>query len=193
MEFRTGLLIRDPDPRVVRWGWVLWFSWALVGGALLLGDYRGGVPGIGATLAAPFWVLWALWMLYRGIRAALRWHAALTWGNAPGASYEFDGHRIRIGIDDHGEALWFAAADVFDALDTPQDARTPERVRQVAGRDGLQPAPGSRVLSFSEKGLLAWLDRRTERQAAQFTRWVNLQVIAPYRRRRELQPPAGEP
>jgi len=170
---------------VLRWGWVLWLSWLLVGGALLLGDYRGGVLGIGAILAAPFWVLWLLWVLYRGMGTVLRWHTAATWGAAPGASYEFDAQPIRIG--QHGDELWFAADDVFDALRIPTEARNTERVRQIAGRDGLQPAPGSGVLSFSEKGLAAWLDRRTERQAAQFTRWVNQQVIAPYRRRRELE------
>jgi len=184
---RASFLTRDPDPRVLRWGWVLWLSWLLVGGALLLGDQRGGVLGVGAILAAPFWLLWLFWLAYRALRTALRWHTAYTWGAAPGASYEFDGHRIRIG--QHGDALWFAAADVFDALDTPADARNPERVRQIAGREGLQPAPGSDVLSFSEKGLAAWLERRTERQAAQFTRWVDLQVITPYRRRRELEQP----
>jgi len=184
---RASFLTRDPDPRVLRWGWVLWLSWLLVGGALLLGDQRGGVLGVGAILAAPFWLLWLFWLAYRALRTALRWHTAYTWGAAPGASYEFDGHRIRIGR--HGDALWFAADDVFDALDTPADARNPERVRQIAGREGLQPAPGSGVLSFSEKGLTAWLERRTERQAAQFTRWVDLQVITPYRRRRELEQP----
>ena len=187
MSARASFLTRDPDPRVLRWGWVLWLSWLLVGGALLLGDQRGGVLGVGAILASPFWLLWLFWLAYRALRTALRWHTAYTWGAAPGASYEFDGHRIRIG--QHGDALWFAAADVFDALDTPADARNPERVRQIAGREGLQPAPGSDVLSFSEKGLAAWLERRTERQAAQFTRWVDLQVITPYRRRRELEQP----
>jgi len=126
--------------------------------------------------------------VYRALRTALRWHASATWGTAPGASYEFDGQRIRIG--QHGDALWFAAADVFDALQTPAEARNPDRVRQITGHDGLQPAPGGGVLSFSEKGLAAWLERRTDRQAAQFTRWVDLQVIAPYRRRRELEGPS---
>ncbi len=181
----ANFLGRDPAPRILRWGWVLWTSWLLVGGALLLGDQRAGVLGVGAVLAAPFWLLWLFWLVYRGLRALVRWHAAATWGAAPGATYEFDGRRIRIGAS--GDSLWFAAADVFDALDTPADARDPERVRQIVGRDGLQPAPDSGVPSFSEKGLAAWLERRSERQAGQFTRWVNLQVVAPHRRRRELE------
>jgi hypothetical protein len=32
----------------------------------------------------------------------------------------------------------------------------------------------------------AWLDRRTDADAHKFSRWLDNQVIAPYRRRREL-------
>jgi prophage antirepressor-like protein len=83
--------------------------------------------------------------------------------------------------------VFFAANDVFDVLGTAAIAREPERVRQVVGRDGLRSVPGFNLLCFSEKGLLAWLDRRTDRQAALFARWVDTQVLRPYRRRRELE------
>jgi hypothetical protein len=175
-----SLLERDPDERIVRWGWVFWLSWLLVGGGLLLGDYRGGVVGIGAVLAAPFWALWLLWLLYRGARPVLRW---LRLPAAHGNHYEFDGHPVRIAFD--GDEIWFAAADVFEILGSAADHRQAERVRLIVGRDGLREAP-SGVLSFSEKGLAAWLDRRSERVAGRFARWVETQVIAPYRRRRAL-------
>ena len=168
----------------MRWGWVLWFAWLAVGGALLLGDYRGGVLGLGAVLAAPFWGLWGMWALYRGGRTLLRWFGQSARRRWSGSYYEFDGRQVRIQFD--GDDVWFAAADVFDALGTTRSLRDPERVRAIVGRDGLKSAPGSRLLSFSEKGLAAWLDRRTERTAAQFERWVETQVVTPYRRRREL-------
>jgi hypothetical protein len=183
VDSRDSIFGRDPDERVVRWGWVLWFAWLAVGGALLLGDYRGGVLGMGAVLAAPFWSLWALWAIYRGVRILLRWlrqSGARAWS---GSYYEFDGRQIRIRFD--GDDIWFAARDVFDVLNTPRSARDPERVRQIVGRDGLF-APDGGLMSFSEKGLAAWLDRRTDRTAAQFTRWIEAQVVRPYRRRREL-------
>lgn len=183
MDTRTSFLSRDPDERVVRWGWVLWIAWLAVGGALLLGDYRGGVLGLGAVLAAPFWGIWALWALYRGGRTLLRGLASAG-QERNGRYYEFDGRQIRIRFD--GDDIWFAAADVFDALGTERRARDPDRVRGLVGRDGLTPAPGSQLLCFSEKGLAAWLDRRTERSAAQFERWVETQVVMPYRRRRDL-------
>jgi hypothetical protein len=156
-----------------------------VGGALLLGDYRGGAIGIGAVLAAPFWARWGLWAAYRGLRAYMRWQAAAAWGVPNGQHYEFDGRRVRVTFD--GDNIWFAAGDVFDVLGTQSDARDPERVRLIVGRDGLTDLPVTGVLSFSEKGLAAWLDRRTDRSAGQFTRWVDTQVVAPYRRRRELE------
>ncbi|MGZ8255111.1 MAG: hypothetical protein ACXWVT_09680, partial [Burkholderiaceae bacterium] len=62
----------------------------------------------------------------------------------------------------------------------------PERGRLIAGRDGLAELPGSGLLAFSEAGLRAWLDRRAEPDALKFTRWVQGQVIDPYRRRREF-------
>jgi hypothetical protein len=182
---RTSFLAQDPDDRIVRWGWVFWIAWAAVGGALLLGDYRAGALGIGAVLAAPFWALWILWPVYRAMRAFMRWQRASSWGVQQGQHYEFDGRRVRVCFD--SDDVWFAAADVFDILGTQPDARDPERVRLIVGRDGLTEAPATGVLSFSEKGLAAWLDRRTERSAGQFGRWVGTQVVAPFRRRRELE------
>jgi len=73
VDRRLSILSQDLDERVVRWGWVLWVSWLAVGGALLLGDIRGGVAGLGAVLAAPFWGLWAFWALYRGASLVVRW------------------------------------------------------------------------------------------------------------------------
>jgi hypothetical protein len=184
VDARESFLSRDPDERIVRWGWVFWFAWLAVGGALLLGDYRGGVLGLGAVLAAPFWGLWALWAVYRGGRLVVRRLAqsgARAWS---GNYYEFDGRQIRIQFD--GDEIWFGARDVFAVLNTPASARDPERVRQIVGRDGLRPAPFSELLCFSERGLNAWLDRRTDPTAAAFARWVELQVIRPYRRRLEL-------
>jgi len=184
VSFRSGFLARDPDERTLRWGWVFWFSWLAVGGALLLGDIRGGFGTIGMVLAAPFWALWLLWALYRGLRAFLRVLLGAGWSRWSGQYFEFDGRQIRIVFD--GDDVFFAAADVFDALGTSGLARDPERVRQVVGRDGVRALADGGLLCFSEKGLAAWLDRRTEPTAAKFARWVEMQVLRPYRRRREL-------
>jgi hypothetical protein len=185
---RPSLLDHDPDARTVRWGWVFWWSWLLVGGALLHGDVKGGAPGLGVVLAAPFWALWALWPLYRGARFALRHlrHAPLAaW---EGRYFAFDDRQVRVSFD--ADAIFVAADDVFDALATPAAARDPERVRQIVGRDGLQPAPDGPWLAFTEKGLAAWLDRRSERRALLFARWFDSQVVAPYRRRRAREAPS---
>ena len=191
MDTRSSFLAQDPDGRIVRWGWVFWIAWLAVGSALLLGDYRGGVLGMGVVLAAPFWALWLLWVVYRITRAVVRGRILRPIGAEGELHYEFDGHAIHIEFD--GDAVRFVAADVFEALGTERDARAPERVRQIVGRDGLASSASSGRLCFSEKGLAAWLDRRTDRTALQFVRWVDTQVIAPYRRKRELEgrPNAG--
>ncbi len=137
------------------------------------------------VLAAPFWALWLLWALYRGARFVLQWLKHSRWKQWSGRYYEFDGRQMRIVFD--ADDVFFAATDVFDVLGTAVTAREPERVRQVVGRDGLRTVPGSDLLCFSEKGLVAWLDRRTDRQAALFARWVDTQVLRPHRRRQELE------
>jgi hypothetical protein len=51
----------------------------------------------------------------------------------------------------------------------------------------LAPDPDTGMLCFSEKGLDAWLERRSDRVAHKFRIWRDKQVIEPYRRRRELE------
>lgn len=184
-----SFLATDPDERVVRWGWMLWVLWGVIGGGLLLADRKSGTLGFALVLTAPFWGLWLLWPLYRGLRAWAAWQTEGAWGEWQGNYYEFDGRQIRILFA--GDAVWFVAADVLDALGIAGHQRNPERIRQIAGRDGLAVPPRSRLLAFSEVGLRAWLDRRTDLTAHKFRRWVDKQVLEPYRRRRDLDADSG--
>lgn len=177
----------DPDARTRRWAWI---GSALVLGAglLMITSGKERLPfamltiGVGLT-----------WPVYRA--------AGWLWRNlqdAPladwdGSYYEFDGRQVRILFDEDAGRVWFCAADVFDAFGVTGMARNPRRVRQIAGRDGLVPAPGTRLLCFTERGLQAWLQRRTERVAGNFAHWRDKQVLAPFARRRELRghPPAA--
>jgi hypothetical protein len=170
-----------PSSTTLRRGWLAWGAWLVVASALLLQDLRGGVLTFALLLSAPFWALWIFWLFYRLLATWRRlqadredWH---------GHYYEFDGQRIRILFD--GDALRYVADDVFDALRIESDARRPERVRQIAGRDGLANEPLRRLLCFSDRGLDAWLERRTDQQASKFRRWLDTQVREPSRRRRE--------
>lgn len=169
----------DPDARSVRWGWALWAGCALAYiGWLLLGASPLRIAML-APIAALL-LLWPAWRLggaaWRALRRADDWH---------GAHHEFDGQRIRIIADGDGR-LWFAVDDVLDAMQLAGHARSPARLRLIAGRDGVVPAPGTRLLCFSERALLAWLERRTEPRAAAFARWVDAQVLRPHRRRAEI-------
>ena len=60
------LFSADPGPTVLRWGWFLWVTWAVVGTGLLGEDREGSGFALGLVLSAPFWVLWLLWPCYRG-------------------------------------------------------------------------------------------------------------------------------
>ena len=184
MARTTWWLEHDPDERVVRWGWTLWVAWGVIGGALFLSDVKAGTGALSLVLVAPFWGVWLLWPTYRFVRLWWRWQYKGGWGEWNGTYYEFDGRQIRIFMD--GDSIWIAADDVFDALGLQGRQRNVARVREIAGRDGLTRPPGSRLLAFSEIGIRAWLDRRTDTVAHKFSYWLDKQVIAPYRRRQEL-------
>ena len=179
------LLSPDPGPLVRRWGWFLWVTWGVIGTGLLGEDGKGGGLAIGAVLTAPFWVLWMLWPVYRLWGWWVRKGHHERWQAWQGNYYEFDGQQVRVVFD--GGQVWLAADDVFDALRRDRRGRDVERARVVAGREGLSALAGSDLLMFSEKGLSAWLDRRQDPEALKFGRWLQQQVIAPYRRRRELE------
>lgn len=180
----------DPGARVVRWGWWLWAAWGVIGSTLLAEDLRLGRFDLGAVLSAPLWLMWFLWPAYRIWGAWARRFEHSRWAMRQGSHYEFDGQPIRIVFAE--DAIYFAAEDVFDALRLGGHLRDPERGRLIAGRDGLTELPGSQLLVFSEVGLRAWLERRQDADAIKFARWMDKQVIDPYRRRRELgAPPAS--
>lgn len=184
MTRAVSWLEHDPDERIVRWGWMIWTAWGVIGGALLLTDIRAGTGAVSLVLVAPFWGFWLLWPAYRALRAWWQWQSDSVSAEWNGTYYEFDGRQIRMLMQ--GDSIWIAAADVFDALDLHGRQRDAARVRQIAGRDGLVKPPGTRLLAFSEIGIKAWLDRRTDPVAHKFSRWLDKQVITPYRKRQEI-------
>jgi hypothetical protein len=182
---RLPQIAADPDARVARWGWLAWF---VVTFLLAWQWWRGGPhDGEGMivwVIGAPALALWVLWPLWHGIRKFWHWTRARPFAEWHGAYFEFHGRQIRVLFVD--EDLWIAAADVFDVLGLHGRAREAERVRQIVGRDGLTAAPGTGLLAFTERGFAAWMERRTDRAAADFKRWFETQVVAPYRRKRAL-------
>lgn len=176
---RPPLIAADPDARMLRSGWLIWavlllfalvLAWRLPAEALPLLAVLGGLL-----------LLWPLWRGGRWLWQAIGGAAHADW---QGRYFEYDGRQIRILEDDLGD-LWIAAADVFDALNLPAAARDPARVRLAAGREGLRAAPGTRLVCFTERGLAAWLERRSGPQVAAFDRWLRTQVLVPHHRKRE--------
>ncbi|HET9023750.1 MAG TPA: hypothetical protein VFN64_04215 [Burkholderiaceae bacterium] len=172
----------DPGPTVLRWGWFLWLTWAVVGTGLLGEDRGSGGFALGLVLSAPFWALWLLWPLYRAWAVLSRRGQRSRGQEWQGNYYEFDGRPVRVRVDH--DQFWFAADDVFDALGLDGPQRDAELGRIMAGRDGLSEPAGFGQLAFSESGLAAWLERRADADALKFRRWAQQQVIEPVRRGR---------
>lgn len=174
-------LAGDPDARLVRWGWIAWIALTLIL-ALRFAFSGGDAATIQFVSSVQLAALWILWPLYRGLRALWHWLRDSPYAAWNGSYYEFDGQQIRLLFDD--ETILIVAADVYAALNLQGRATDERRVRSVAGRDGLLKVPGRREVAFTERGLLAWLDRRNDAKAVAFRRWLDRQVIAPYRKRR---------
>lgn len=172
----------DPDGRLVRGCWIVWIvvTAALAVRFAYLG--RDASP-LALVTILPAVALWLLWPLWRGGRAL--WHALRTAPYRPwnGSYYEYDGRQVRVLFDD--DAIFVVAADVHAVLGLEGRATAPVRVRAIAGRDGLVRVEGVRDDVFTERGLAAWLQRRTDGKSVSFRRWFETQVIAPHRRRRE--------
>jgi len=180
----------DPDARLLRWGWLAFFAWTAIGGTQLWHSLRAGEDAlVGVALVAPVWAAWLLWLLWRGAVALRLAARQRTLGRWQGSYFEFDGRQIRVLFQD--EQIFIAAADVFDALGTDARGREPDRVRLLAGRDGLVELEAQRLLAFTGGGLRAWMERRTDPAAMRFRRWFESEVAAPRQRRRDQPPPAG--
>lgn len=194
-------LDHDPDARGVRFGWLLFAGAAVL---LVVAVWRGVPPERTPFLAVVLGVamVWPAWRLARWLRHALR-EDALAAGR--GSYYEFDGRQLRILFDDEGQ-VWLAADDILDifgltgpardrepvalpggiTLTLTGPARDREHLRLMAGRDGVRFAPGIRLACFTERGLRAWLERRSGRRVGQFVHWLDTQVLVPHRRKLEL-------
>jgi prophage antirepressor-like protein len=95
------------------------------------------------------------------------------------APYPFEGHRIRVSTDEHGEA-WFAAADVAVALGQHPIARAlaslPEEDHCLHSQDG----PGSEdctLALISEDGLFRLLVMGESPIARRMRRWLTHELL----------------
>lgn len=183
MPDRAPLDLPDPDARLQRWAWLAsGAGLVLVALLVLTGVAVERMPFVGALLGMSL-----VWPFVCGVRSLWRWMLQASYVEWQGAYFEFDGRQIRILFDDDDGALWICAEDVFDAFDLNARARHPQRVRALAGRDGLIKPPGSRLLCFTERGFRAWMERRTDVVAGKFMLWFERQVVQPYRRRLEIE------
>ena len=173
----------DPDARMLRWGWLAFAAWTVIGGVLLILSLRAGAEGsTGIAFVAPLWAAWLLWLLWRAAVNARHWVGQRAYGEWHGNYFEFDGRQVRVMFED--DDIYFAAADIFDIFGIDTRSRAPERARLMAGRDGLLELPERKLLVFSESGLRAWMQRRSDRTATRFMAWLEKEGVGPHRTRR---------
>ncbi len=181
----------DPDARLLRWGWLAFAVWTPIGAVQLWQAWRAGEEALaGVALTAPLWAAWLLWLLWRAVAGVGQWAVHHASGRWHGNYFEFDGRQVRVVFDD--DDVYVAAADVFAVLDTDARGRRPERVRLVAGGDGLIELTQPKLLAFTEAGLRAWMQRRSDKAATRFMTWLDDEVVAPYRVRRRALPEVAD-
>jgi prophage antirepressor-like protein len=93
--------------------------------------------------------------------------------------YPFEGHRIRVSINEHGEA-WFAAADVAVALGQHPIARALASLREEEHCLHSQEGPGSEgctLALISEDGLFRLLLMGESPTARRMRRWLTHDLL----------------
>jgi hypothetical protein len=93
--------------------------------------------------------------------------------------YSFEGHRIRVSTDEHGEA-WFAAADVAGALGQQPIARGLTSLREEEHCLYSQEGPGSEgctLALISEGGLLRLLLLGDNPTTWRMRRWLTHELL----------------
>jgi hypothetical protein len=172
----------DPDARMRRWMWLVWagLTLALVG-AWLAAPIRQSMDAISWLVKAPLIALDLTWPLWRGGRLVFSLMREAPLAPWQGRYYVFGNFQIRVLVDEDG-ALLFVASDVLDALRIKGRGRHVDRIRAIAGRDGLRSVPGVGQAVFTEKGMQAWLERNSRHDVARFALWLRTQVSEPHRR-----------
>jgi hypothetical protein len=179
----------DPDARTRRWIWWIWTALTLtflcIWVTTPIREATGAIPWLMKAPLIALYLMWPLWQCARLLVQKMRETPLAAWH---GSYYAFEDFPIRVLVDED-DGLLFVAGDVLDALRIEGRGRQPERIRLVAGRDGLRAVPGMRELVFTEAGLHAWLERNSRRDVARFAHWLRTQVFEPHRRKLERGTP----
>ena len=179
---RLPHLAYDPDERMRRWIWLIWAGSAVV---LVFGWFaapiRVSTDVIPWLVKAPLIGLCVMWPLWRGGKLILSHMLEAPLAPWQGRYYAFDNFQIRVLVDEE-DRLLIVASDVLDALRIKGRDRQPDRIRAIAGRDGLRTVPEIEESVFTETGLQEWLKRSSRSDVLRFAHWLRTQVSEPHRR-----------
>jgi len=179
---RLSGLSDDPDALMRRGVWLVWagLTLALVWG-WVAAPVRESSEAIPWLLRAPLIALYLMWPLWRGAKIVLSHMREAPLAPWQGRYYAFENFQIRVLLDEE-DRLLIVASDVLDALRIKGRGRHSNRIRAIAGRDGLRTVAGMGEPAFTEKGLQAWLERTSRRDVARFALWLRTQVSEPHHR-----------
>ena len=113
-------------------------------------------------MKAPLIALALMWPLWQGGRLVVQQVREAPLAPWHGRYYAFENFQIRVLVDEENRLL-IVASDVLNALRIKGRGRKSERIRAIAGRDGLLTVPGIREPVFTGTGLQAWLERSSRR------------------------------
>jgi hypothetical protein len=172
--------------------WLNWFTlrrsiaWiAIIGGGYALMVWRaysrGDDPSGSVTVlsllapAVAFVLAPAIVGLFVGY---VGWTRERTWEPWQGRYYAFDDHQVR--VTEKREQLWFASADVHDALGVKRRDGTMQllSVSQCVRDEELGEL-------LSNEGLVALFGTRTERNVLRFIAWAERDVRRPWQNQRD--------
>jgi len=162
----------EPAPRNVRTAWLAWFTWLVIGGALLFEDWKIGGAGFNLILTSPFWLLWLAWPAWRAwtLMRARGWVGPVA--NWDGRCLEFEGEPLRVIRDDAQNYVVLGdLAELFELA--------PGEIASGAPRQRL-PGFSGEVLAF--ESVEDWLAAQDSERAQTCLAWLAREVPAAFSR-----------
>ena len=110
--------------------------------------------------------------------------------NGDALAHVFEGHEIRVQLDDHGEP-WFCAKDVCGAIGLANPSQVVASLDDdERGLRNVETTSGSQEMTHvSEPGLYALIMRSRKAEAKRFRRWVTHEVLPSIRKTGEYVHP----
>ncbi|MCE2988940.1 MAG: hypothetical protein LW838_02180 [Nitrosomonadaceae bacterium] len=163
-----------------------WFGVAIrvaIAAGLSYYAYRSGGGGqnslILVVMSIPLWGVILAKPILEFVGSYFDWAKREPYAKWQGRYYEFYGTHVRAEEDD--EQIWFMERDLLKML-----GRKPEKTNKLSYGEGNYREIRPGVLLLSESAVVALASRSHHPDAGKLRFWLEREVIAPHRKRREL-------